>query len=160
MISWKRMGWGYVLFKLIYLFHSIPIFSARFIFHLLLLLLFIMDTTYTNSFRDVLSLYNPWCVSWHFHGFSLYCSQVLLFQYLMSCISVNIWLNMQCWIAHFLLFCLRERKMAAGHLNNIWNFVCKSFQPCFNSVYLKGFAVIYLDLQEADILSLIPGTVS
>lgn len=134
MISWKLMGWGYVLFKLIYLFHSIPIFSACFTFHLWFLL--IMDTTYTNSFRDVLSLYYPWCNKKHFHGFSLYCCQVLLFQYLMPCISVNIWLNMQCWIAHFLLFCLRERKMAAGHLNNIWHFVCKCFLPCFNAVFI------------------------
>ncbi len=50
--------------------------------------------------------------------------------------------------------------MAAGRLDNIWHSVCKSFPPCFNAVYLKGFAVIYIDLQEADILSLISGTVS
>lgn len=53
-----------------------------------------------------------------------------------------------------------ERKMAAGRLDNIWCFVCKSFPSCFNAVYLKGLTVIYLGLHEADVLSLFSSTLS
>lgn len=37
-----------------------------------------------------------------------------------------------------------ERKMAAGSLDNIWCFVCKSFPSCFKAVYLKGLLSLIL----------------
>lgn len=71
-----------------------------------------------------------------------------------------IWLNMQCWIAHFFAVLFVRKKDGSRTPGQHLAFCMQVFPPCFNSVYLMGLAVIYLDLQEADILSLISGTVS